>query len=307
MLHANPIFNQPLNHDLFDKKQVHVEIKRLDLIHSEVSGNKFFKLKYNLEQAKNQNLDTVLTFGGAYSNHIAAVSSAAKTLGLKSIGIIRGEKILPLNPTLLHAEANGMNLQFISREAYRSKNEKDFLESLKEEFGSFYVIPEGGTNELAIAGTQEILTENDSDFSHIVCPIGTGGTFCGLAKSINTALTLIGVSALKGDWIFEEMEGLLKKYKIEPKGRIQIENEYHFGGYAKSTETLIDFIWGFYKDFQITLDPIYTGKMAYAIWEMIEKDKFPKGSKILLLHTGGLQGNQGFTERTGIKLPPLLK
>ncbi|MBN7814117.1 1-aminocyclopropane-1-carboxylate deaminase/D-cysteine desulfhydrase [Algoriphagus pacificus] len=306
MLQANPIFNQPLNHDLFDKKQVHVEIKRLDLVHPEVSGNKFYKLKYNLEQAKNQNLDTVLTFGGAYSNHIAAVSSAAKALGLKSIGIIRGEKILPLNPTLLHAEANGMNLQFISREAYRSKNEKDFLESLKEEFGSFYVIPEGGTNELAIAGTQEILTENDSDFSYIVCPIGTGGTFCGLAKSINTAQALIGISALKGDWIFEEMEDLYKKYKIEPEGSFQIENEYHFGGYAKSTETLIDFIWGFYEDFQIILDPIYTGKMVYAIWEMIEKDQFPKGSKILLLHTGGLQGNQGFTERTGIKLPPLL-
>ena len=307
MLHANPIFNQPLYHDLFDKKQVRVEIKRLDLIHPEVSGNKFYKLKYNLEQAKNQNLDTVLTFGGAYSNHIAAVSSAAKALRLKSIGIIRGEKTLPLNPTLLHAEANGMILHFISREAYRSKNEKDFLESLKEEFGSFYVIPEGGTNELAIAGTQEILTENDSDFSYIVCPIGTGGTFCGLAKSINTAQTLIGISALKGDWIFKEMEDLLKKHKIEPKGTIQIENDYHFGGYAKSTETLIDFIWGFYEDFQITLDPIYTGKMTYAIWEMIEKDQFPKGSKILLLHTGGLQGNQGFTERTGIKLPPLLK
>jgi 1-aminocyclopropane-1-carboxylate deaminase/D-cysteine desulfhydrase-like pyridoxal-dependent ACC family enzyme len=294
-----------LSHPLLDQKQVEVQVLRLDQVHPEVTGNKFYKLRYNLQQALSQNHRHVLTFGGAYSNHIYATAAAAKEEGLASIGIIRGELLDAQNPTLAFARAAGMTLLGISREHYREKNQAEFLENLRKQFGDFYLIPEGGTNAVAIQGTREILTARHSEFSHILTPIGTGGTFAGIAASLLPHQQLLGISALKGEGIREEMTDLLNVEGIQSPGILEVFTQYHQGGYAKWTTKLIDFIHWFWDAFGIPLDPIYTGKMAFACWDLVEKNYFPPGSRILLIHTGGLQGNEGFTQRTGIALPSL--
>ncbi|RAI83930.1 1-aminocyclopropane-1-carboxylate deaminase/D-cysteine desulfhydrase [Algoriphagus yeomjeoni] len=305
MLLPNPIPTQFISHSFLEEKGIELAIKRLDLVNPMVSGNKFFKLKHNLEQSKSQGKSTILTFGGAFSNHIYATAEAAKAEGLESIGIIRGERSEPLNATLAHAEKLGMHLHFIDRTAYRNKTDPEFLADLKARFGDFYLIPEGGTNELAIKGTQEILDLDDQQFSHICSSIGTGGTFAGLFASLDSNQKLLGFSSLKGEFIHQEIAGLLEKHELKSQGSYEIFTNYHSGGYAKYKQELIDFIWWFYEQFEIVLDPIYTGKMAFGIWDLIKKGYFPKGSKILMIHSGGLQGNMGFTERTRIKLPTL--
>ena len=294
-----------LSHPLLDQKQVEVQFLRLDQVHPEVSGNKFYKLQYNLQQALSQNYHQVLTFGGAYSNHIYATAAAAKEVGLASIGIIRGELLDVQNPTLAFARAAGMTLLGISREHYREKNQAEFLENLRKQFGDFYLIPEGGTNALAIQGTREILIGSHSEFSHVLTPIGTGGTFAGIAASLLSHQKLLGISALKGEGIREEMTDLLNAEGIQSPGILEVFTQYHQGGYAKWTTKLIDFIHWFWDAFGIPLDPIYTGKMAFACWDLLQQNYFPPGSRILLIHTGGLQGNEGFTQRTGIALPSL--
>lgn len=303
MLLANKILSEPLFHPTLTNLGLELSVKRLDLIHPAVSGNKFFKLKYNLEKAKNEGKNKILTFGGAFSNHIYATAEAAKAENITSIGIIRGERTEPLNETLRHASGQGMQLHYIDRASYRNKTNPEFLASLREKFGDFYLIPEGGTNEAAIKGTQEILDLGDKQFSHICCSIGTGGTFAGLYRSLSEHQKLLGFSSLKGEFIYKEIADLIEKHQLESRGSNEIFTNYHFGGYAKYKPELIDFIWWFYESFGIALDPIYTGKMAFGIWELIWAGYFPKGSKILMIHTGGLQGNVGFTERTGIKLP----
>lgn len=305
MLIPNPVPVHFLTLPFLAEKGIGLAIKRLDLVHAGASGNKFFKLKYNLEKAKSEGKTSILTFGGAFSNHIYATAESAQTENLSALGLIRGERTEPLNTTLAHAEKLGMQLHFIDRKSYRNKTEPEFLDSLKEKFGDFYLIPEGGTNELAIAGTQEILDLEDRKFSHICSSIGTGGTFAGLYSSLSKHQKMLGFSSLKGDFIHQEIADLLEKHELSSLGSYEIFTHYHFGGYAKYKQELIDFIWWFYESFDIVLDPIYTGKMAFGIWNLIQKDYFSKGSKILMIHSGGLQGNAGFTERTGIKLPSL--
>jgi 1-aminocyclopropane-1-carboxylate deaminase len=267
-----------------------VSIKREDLIHPIVSGNKFRKLKYNLVQAKAENQDTLLTFGGAFSNHIAAVAFAGKEQNFKTIGIIRGEELrtkISENPTLQFAQDCGMQLDFVTREAYRQKTELDFLENLRTKFGAFYHIPEGGTNELAIKGCEEILTVEDAEFDYICCSIGTGGTITGLINSLLPHQKVLGFPALKEEFLKDEIRIFAQNNNWE------IITEYHFGGYGKVTPELIAFINQFYRENQIPLDPIYTAKMAFGVMDLIEKNYFPKKSKILLIHTGGIQGIQG--------------
>jgi 1-aminocyclopropane-1-carboxylate deaminase len=269
---------------------ISLEIKREDLIHPFVSGNKFRKLKYNLLQAKEENQETLLTFGGAFSNHIAAVAFAGKEAGFKTIGIIRGEELrakIAENPTLSFAQNCGMQLEFISREDYRMKSENSFLAHLKQQFGDFYLIPEGGTNALAIKGCQEILTEADAEFNYICCAVGTGGTISGIINSILPIQKVLGFPALKGDFLKEEIRNFAQNDNWE------IITDYHFGGYGKVTQELIAFINQFYKEHQIPLDPIYTGKMVFGVLDLIQKNYFPAQSKILLIHTGGIQGIQG--------------
>lgn len=306
MLHSKPLETQALKHTLFREKEVQVSVLRLDTIHPEVSGNKFFKLKYNLAEAKIQGKNSILTLGGAYSNHIYSTASAAKETGFKSIGIIRGDKHDQNNPTLEHAKARGMELHFISREEYRKKNNPEFIENLQTKFGDFYLVPEGGTNRLAIQGTAEILDDIHKKFTHICTSIGTGGTYCGLSQNLYSHQKLIGFSSLKGEFIREEIQELLKKHHVESKGTLELITSYHFGGYANWNTELIAFIHWFNEAFSILLDPIYTSKMFFGFWDLLQKDYFPPNSKILLIHTGGLQGNIGFTKRTGITLPSLL-
>ncbi|HSF53121.1 MAG TPA: pyridoxal-phosphate dependent enzyme, partial [Algoriphagus sp.] len=255
--------------------------------------------------AKRLGKSTILTFGGAFSNHIYATASAAQSEGFHSIGIIRGEDADLGNPTLRHSEKMGMDLHFVDRASYRTKNSPGFLKNLRVRFGDFYLVPEGGTNDFAIKGTKEILNDSHSEYSHFCVSIGTGGTLAGLASSLKSHQTLIGFSSLKGEFISKEIDGLLSTYNIQPEGKSQIQTEYHFGGYGKHNNELIKFIHSFYEEFKIPLDPIYTGKMAFGVWDLIGKDHFPPGSKILMIHTGGLQGNVGFTEKTGIELPIL--
>jgi 1-aminocyclopropane-1-carboxylate deaminase len=282
---------------------ISVQIKREDLIHPFVSGNKFRKLKYNLLQAKEENQETLLTFGGAFSNHIAAVAFAGKEKGFKTIGIIRGDELgskIAENPTLSFAQNCGMQLEFISREEYRLKSESSFLENLKAKFGSFYHIPEGGTNALAIKGCQEILTEDDAEFDYICCSIGTGGTISGIINSVLPHQKVLGFPALKGDFLKEEIHNFTQNENWE------LITEYHFGGYGKVNEALIGFINQFYTENQIPLDPIYTGKMVFGVIDLIKKNYFPAKSKILLIHTGGIQGIQGMNIKLKSKQLPTI-
>ena len=282
---------------------ISVQIKREDLIHPFVSGNKFRKLKYNLLQAKTENHDTLLTFGGAFSNHIAAVAFAGKEKGFKTIGIIRGDELagkVAENPTLSFAQNCGMQLEFISREEYRLKSEVSFIENLKQKFGSFYLIPEGGTNDLAIKGCQEILTPEDADFDYICCSIGTGGTISGIINSVLPHQKVLGFPALKGDFLKEEICNFVQNENWE------LLTDYHFGGYGKVNEALIQFINQFYTENQIPLDPIYTGKMVFGVIDLIQKNYFPAESKILLIHTGGIQGIQGMNMKLKNKQLPTI-
>lgn len=269
---------------------ISLEIKREDLLHPFISGNKFRKLKYNLLQAKAQNQETVLTFGGAYSNHIAAVAYAGKEQGFKTIGVIRGDELgdkITDNPTLKFAQECGMQFEFVTREAYRLKTEPDFIANLQQKFGSFYLVPEGGTNEYAIKGCEEILTEEDAAFDFICCAVGTGGTISGIINSALPHQKVLGFPALKGDFLKDEIR------KFAANKNWELITDYHFGGYGKVNEELIEFINQFYKQTRVPLDPIYTGKMVFGVIDLIQKNYFPDNAKILLIHTGGLQGIQG--------------
>lgn len=265
-------------------------IKREDLLHPNISGNKFRKLKYNLKAAKKEGKDTLLTFGGAFSNHILAVAAAGKEYGFKTIGIIRGEELkdkINENPTLKKAQDFGMAFEFVPREIYKEKENFGFIGQLKEKFGDFYLLPEGGTNELAVKGCEEILTEADAEFDYICCAVGTGGTISGVINCSKSGQQVLGFPALKGDFLREDI------CRFAAKGNWQLIPEYHFGGYAKVTEELIRFINDFYQTHKIPLDPIYTGKMAFGVLDLIDKGYFPENSKILMIHTGGLQGIAG--------------
>lgn len=266
-------------------------IKREDLLHPLISGNKFRKLKYNLVAAKSLNFSTLLTFGGAFSNHIVAVAAAGAEYGFKTIGVIRGDELqnkIDENPTLFQAKELGMQFYFVDRTTYRYKEDAEFVNLLKQQFGSFYLIPEGGTNELAIKGCEEILTNFDLNyFTHIASAIGTGGTFSGLINSSAENQQLIGFSSLKGTFLSDVICNFVTK-----KNWI-VTNDYHFGGYGKVTDDFIRFLNTFYEQTSIPLDPIYTGKMVFGILDLIHKNYFAENAKILLIHTGGLQGIKG--------------
>ena len=283
---------------------ISLTIKREDLNHPFISGNKLRKLKYNLLQAKAENKTTLFTFGGAFSNHIAAVAYAGKEQGFKTIGVIRGDELLDKieeNPTLKFAQENGMKFEFVSREDYRNKSEIPFIEKLKEKFGDFYLVPEGGTNELAVKGCEEILTAEDAVFNYVCCAVGTGGTISGLINSALPNQKILGFPALKGDFLTDEIRIFAKKDNWE------LISDYHFGGYGKINLELIEFINAFFDENKVPLDPIYTGKMFFGVRDLMSKKYFPPHSKILLIHTGGLQGIEGMNLKLKQKKLPILK
>ncbi|MBK5279988.1 MAG: 1-aminocyclopropane-1-carboxylate deaminase/D-cysteine desulfhydrase [Bacteroidia bacterium] len=268
---------------------VRVLVKREDLNHPFISGNKWWKLKYNLEEAKALNCDTLLTFGGAYSNHIYATAAAAKEGGFKCIGIIRGEKVQPLNSTLAFAESCGMKLHYVSREAYRQKIESSFIQNLQDQFGNFFLIPEGGTNELAVKGVAEfaLLLIEETEFDYLCLPVGTGGTMAGIVVQLAGKKKIIGYSALKGGSF---LNNEIKKFGGDAFSNWRIEEAYHFGGYAKTDKVLGDFMKDAEGKHHLLLDQVYTGKMLFGVFDQINKGLFNKGSTILVLHTGGLRG-----------------
>ena len=284
-------------------QSIHLTIKREDLHGDGISGNKLRKLKYNVEKAKSEGYTKILTFGGAYSNHILAASYIKKKYGIDVIGVVRGEELaekIKDNPTLCKAQENGMQFHFVSREKYRNKMSPDFLAELKDEFGDFYLLPEGGTNELAIKGCEEILTTEDKEFNYICCAVGTGGTVAGLINSSTEYQKVIGFSALKGDFLKDDVAALVVKNNWE------IQTDYHFGGYAKITNELVSFINDFKSETGIQLDPIYNGKMMYGIYDLMKKGYFPKNTSILAIHTGGLQAIDGMNKLLQKKGMPLI-
>ena len=283
---------------LFSEKQIKVFIKREDLTDEFISGNKFYKLKYNLIEAEKLGYKTLLTFGGAFSNHIHATAAAGKKYGIKTIGVIRGEEHLPLNPTLNSAQENGMTLEYLDRKSYRNKYDETLIKKLKEKFGNFYLVPEGGSNELAIKGVAEIIPAIDTQFNFICSACGTGGTLAGLILGLDSKSFALGFSALKGgNFLYQNIKKLLSEYQKENLTNWQINLDYHFGGYAKVNSTLINFCIEFYSKHKIEIEPIYTGKMFYGIYELIKNDFFPKHSSIIAVHTGGLQGLNGLKFR----------
>ena len=285
---------QEVNLPLLTEKNIKLSILREDLIHPDISGNKFRKLKYNIIEAQRLGFKKIITFGGAYSNHIAASAAAAKLNNLEAIGFIRGEEtenLIEQNPTLSFAKSQGMNFQFLTREEYRLKDSEDFLDQLKIEFPDYYIIPEGGTNDLAIKGCEEILNENTSTFDYICSAIGTGGTISGLINSTTENQTVLGFPALKNIDFEEEI------CKLTTYNNFKIINEYHFGGYGKINDELVSFINQYKTLTSIPLDPIYTGKMMFGIMDLIENDFFESETKILAVHTGGLQGIDGINQK----------
>lgn len=283
------MFNDLAQHiptQVIDYLGVSIHIKRLDLVHPSISGNKFFKLKYNVQAAVQQGYRQLLTFGGAYSNHIAATAFAAQHFNLGSIGIIRGAELQhqALNPTLHTAHTLGMQLEFVSREQYRQKQHSDFLLQLQQQYPDAYIVPEGGSNALAIQGCREILTTQDQCFDLICCAVGTGGTLTGLIEASLSHQHILGFSALKGDFLQHEVAKMTKKTNWS------ITDEFCCGGYAKTSAELLDFIQFFENCYNIPLEQVYTGKLMFGLFQMIKRGELLPKQKILMIHSGGLQG-----------------
>lgn len=294
----------------FSRAGVQLHIKRDDHfypVESEAGrllcGNKWRKLKHNLTEARLKGYDTLLTFGGAFSNHIAATATAGVLFGFKTIGIIRGDEVSPLNHTLRVAQSHGMNLRFVSRARYRQKSRPDFLQSLRVDYGDFYLIPEGGSNCLAMAGLAEMTDEIAEQIfplpDWICVAAGTGGTAAGIIAALAGRSNVLVIPVLKGGFMRQEIEAYLFRCMGRRFNNWQIADEYHFGGYGKYDRNLIDFINAFYDTYQIPLDPVYTGKMMYGVFDLLNKSFFAPGTQVLAIHTGGLQGNIGFQEKNG--------
>lgn len=299
MIIENPI--TPLTEifdPLFEQKQIRILIKREDLTDEFISGNKWYKLKYNLIEADKLGFNTLLTFGGAYSNHIHATAAAGNKYGFKTIGVIRGEEHLPLNPTLSFAQKKGMIIEYIDRKSYRNKYDESLIKALKNKFGDFYLIPEGGSNHLAIKGCAKIIPSITTDFNFICSACGTGGTLAGLILGLDSKSFALGFSVLKGgEFLYQNVQTLLSYYQKENLKNYLINLDYHFGGYAKTNSSLNNFCRTFEEKHNIPIEPIYTGKMFYGIYDLIRCDFFPPESKIIAIHTGGLQGLEGLKQR----------
>lgn len=283
----------PIALPLLREKNISLTIKREELLFPGISGNKYRKLKYNLMAAKAAKQRTLLTFGGGFSNHIAATAMAGSIHGFQTIGVIRGEELAdkPLNTTLSKAVALGMQLHFVSRKEYREKATAYFLNTLKAQFGDFYLLPEGGSNDLAVAGCAEIMNPQDRDFTHIALAVGTGATLAGVSKGAFPRQQILGFPALKGDFLQKDI------CNFTAQSNWKLILDYHFGGYAKLTQELVCFINEFKQKTDVALDPIYTGKVAFGLLDLVKKDYFPSGSRLLMIHTGGLQALEGMNEK----------
>ena len=284
--HKIPIVEIPI------ESKVRLFIKREDLTHPEISGNKYWKMFYNVKKYLEKEVSErkIITFGGAFSNHIAAAAALGNEFGIKTLGVIRGNELEDSwqeNPTLFSAHQNGMSFRFVTREIYRDKEK--MMKELQEEFPEALVIPEGGTNENAVEGIQYMLNDETKEFDYICSAVGTGGTVSGLSKFAQPHQKIIGFKAVKDNSLENRIKNLSKKDNF-------ILIDASDGGFGKITDENVRFINEFYQYFGIVLEPVYTGKMLRKIFEMIADDYFPANSKILAFHTGGLQGIVGANE-----------
>jgi 1-aminocyclopropane-1-carboxylate deaminase len=295
---------QRINSEIIRRAGVDLYVLRLDLMHPWVNGNKWFKLKYNLLEAKEKNFTTLLTFGGAYSNHIYATAAAGNLFGFRTIGVIRGEETLPLNPTLSFAVQQGMQLVYLNREMYRQRNTPALQEYLQQRFGEVFTIPEGGSNLNGVRGCIEIVGGAIA-FDHICVACGTATTLAGIALSLDEGQRAIAFPVLKnGAFLAQEIESLLTNYLASDlpapsnsPASWELVCDYHFGGYAKVNDELLLFSQQFTQEHCIPLDYVYTAKMFYGVMDLLKQGFFGKGDSLLLVHTGGLQGNVGIEER----------
>ncbi|MDZ7957657.1 MAG: pyridoxal-phosphate dependent enzyme [Aulosira sp. DedQUE10] len=303
---------QPIDSAIARQAGVDLSVLRLDVMHPSVNGNKWFKLKYNLLEARQRNFTTLLTFGGAYSNHIYATAAAGNLFGFRTIGVIRGEENLPLNPTLSFSLQQGMEIIYIDRQKYRKKKTTELQTELQERFGEVYIIPEGGGNLNGVRGCTEILSGDEGDegdegeywgkqFDIVCVACGTGSTLAGIVLSLQKEQRAIGFPVLKnGEFLAAEIDSLLTNYRASglPKTKDAIASwelicDYHMGGYAKVNDELLLFAQQFTQEHNIPLDYVYTAKMFYGVMDLLKQGFFPPGARLLLIHTGGLQGNLG--------------
>lgn len=273
------------------QKNVYLAVLRLDKIHPVVSGNKWFKLQYYIQDAQRKGFRSLLTFGGAYSNHIAATAYAAQAHELTAIGIIRGEAPKQWSHTLQEAAACNMHFVFLPRNEYDAIKRNTNSSYLEQRFGKVYVIPEGGFGPLGLQGAADILRISDaSAYTHIVSAVGTGTTIAGILQTTGAHQQITGISAMKNNGsLNDEIQFLLNQ---PLPGRFRLIQDYHFGGYAKHTPALTAFMNSFYHTTNIPLDFVYTAKMMYGIFDLMGKDFFPPQSRVLAIHSGGLQGNR---------------
>ena len=285
-----------LKNECYQNNNVRIFMLRLDEVHPVVSGNKLFKLCYFLEDAIRSSHKNVITFGGAYSNHLSAAAFACKQMGLKCIGIVRGEKPKVFSPTLLFCKENGMELVFMSRESYRKKDEKVFINELKNKYGEHELIPEGG---YSVKGKEGAALINQfycgKNFTFVCLPVGTATTFAGITDGNSGQSEITGFSVLKN---FKDIKKRFSDLNVNPEKKYSLIGDYHFGGYAKKTNELISFMNDFYRQHKIPLDFVYTGKMMFGVDDLVRKKYFAAGSTILCIHTGGLQGNNSLPAGT---------
>ena len=297
------IITETWDHQIFLENELRVDVLRMDKIHAEISGNKWFKLKYYLEKSRQSGKTTLVSFGGAYSNHLLALAAAARLYGLRSIGIVRGEEPPRLSPTLISARENGMTLFFLPRAEFDSRKklalpengQQNPLDVWPDNDPDSLIIPEGGAGPEGIKGSEEILClASTRDYDYICSAVGTGATLAGLTNSCGENQKIIGVSVLKGTQNMEPMDPqwINNKSRID---KVRIVHDHHFGGYAKYNALLIGFMNKLYAESGIPTDFVYTGKLVFAVISMAEMKLFPPGSRILVLHTGGLQGNRSLT------------
>jgi 1-aminocyclopropane-1-carboxylate deaminase len=297
-----PALLQPIPYPPAAEQGIRLLLWRDDLLNPDLPGNKARKLKYNLQQARAEGHTRLLTFGGAYSNHLAAVAAAGQLYGFDTIGLIRGEEHTPLNPTLARCVADGMQLHYLDRTTYRRRAEPELLAELQQTYGPAYPLPEGGTNVLALRGVAELIGEvrQHTEFDYMAVAVGTGGTLAGLSLGLAEAkypARAVGIAALKGgDFLRVEVDSLTLAATGQTLGNYELHTDYHFGGYAKLPPALREFIQDFETRYGVLLDPIYTSKLLAGLFDLIDKCHFPAGSTVVAVHTGGLQAWAGFME-----------
>lgn len=294
--------NFKLNQQIFSERylndEIEVFIKRLDLIDPFISGNKLFKLKHNVDRALLEEKNMLITFGGAFSNHILATAAYAKKKNIDCLAIVRGEEYSELNPLLALAKEYGMNFCFVSRKEYAKRNDNNYISELIRKYKKAFIVPEGGNNKLGVLGAEEILETQDKSFDYIICPIGTGATLSGIVNSSNISQKVIGINCIN------DTKDINKNISQKTnKNNWEIINEFNFGGFAKFDNLLTEYLKKFKLNYKITLDLNYTTKMFFGFEKLIERRYFHRKSKVLLIHTGGTYGNLGFNYLYDLDLP----